>query len=642
MLDGWTWRVAQLGDLFGNAQLWLFAFGFAAAVTVITIRDAMRARPSEAGGARTGISWARAGTGSSTEQPSELRQALGASRSAFLAVAIFSGVINVLMLTGSFYMLEIYDRILPSRSMATLVALSVLVAGLYLVQAGVDLIRARILTRIGASLDEALGPRVFASFVRLPLRTSRRGDGLQPARDLDTVRQFLSGLGPTALFDLPWMPLYLAVIYAFHPILGYAALGGAVILVALTLLTEALTRSPAREAGVAAADRNRLGEASVRNAEVLVAMGLIERMGVRWRQTGRGYIASQQQVSDVASGLGALSKVLRMMLQSGMLALGAYLVIINEATAGVIIAGSILTSRALAPVELAIAHWRGFIAARQSWARLERLLKLLPAQPSPLALPDPSASLAVEGVSVAAPGEQRLIVQDASFALKAGQGLGIIGPSASGKSSLVRAVVGVWMPVRGKVTLDGAALDQWECPALGCHIGYLPQDVELFAGTVAENIARFAPDAEPEAVIAAAKATGVHDMIVSLKDGYETEIGEQGTILSAGQRQRIALARALYGEPFLVVLDEPNSNLDAEGEAALTRAIHGVREHGGIAVVVAHRPSALVALDMVLAIAGGRVQAFGPKDEVLGKVLGTGTTPHVPLKVVQEAGRAES
>jgi PrtD family type I secretion system ABC transporter len=618
-------------------DLWVFGLGFASAVAAVTIWDARR-RPSEnASAPRKKRAPAAAGA---KGQPSELKQSLRSCARAFVGVALFSGVINVLMLTGSFFMLQIYDRVLPSRSVPTLVGMSVLVAVLYLAQAAVDLVRTRVLTRIGASLDESLSARVFAAIVALPLRTSTRGDGLQPVRDLDSVRIFLSGLGPTALFDLPWMPLYLSIIYAFHPVLGHAALAGAVVLVALTLLTEWLTKGPSRQASMIGAARNRLGEGSVRNAEVLTAMGLTGRMGERWREISRDYIARQQHVSDVGGGLGAISRVLRMMLQSGMLGLGAYLVIRQEATAGIIIAGSILTSRALAPVELAIAHWKGFLAARQGWARLEQLLKLVPANNEPMPLPAPRATLTIETVSIAAPGELRPIVQDVSLSLKAGQGLGVIGPSASGKSSLIRAIVGVWQPAQGKVRLDGAALDQWSGTALGRHIGYLPQDVELFAGTVAQNIARFDEDADPQSIVAAAEAAGVHELIAALKDGYETQIGEQGVALSAGQRQRIALARALHGNPFVVVLDEPSSNLDAQGEAALTRAIRGVRERGGIVVVVAHRPNALAALDMVLAMANGRAQAFGPKDEVLGKVLGIAAPMHGALKVVPEAGRS--
>jgi ATP-binding cassette subfamily C protein len=347
-------------------------------------------------------------------------------------------------------------------------------------------------------------------------------------------------------------------------------------------------------------------------------------------------MTSQREASDVVGGLGAIVKVLRMMLQSAVLGVGGYLVINQEASAGVIIAGSILSARALAPVDLAVANWRGFVAARQSWERLTKLLAALPAPQPPMALPNPVNNLVVENASIAPPGTQKIVVQDISFALKSGNGLGIIGPSASGKSSLSRMLVGVWQPVRGKVTLDGAALEQWGPEAMGQHIGYLPQDVELLAGTVAQNISRFDPKPDSKAIIAAAQAAGVHELIVNLPSGYDAQIGEQGSALSAGQQQRVALARALYGDPFLVVLDEPNSNLDAEGEAALTKAILGVRARGGIVVVVAHRPSALGALDHVLVMSLGRAQAFGPKDEVLAKVLRRDAPAGGALKVVSD------
>ena len=345
------------------------------------------------------------------------------------------------------------------------------------------------------------------------------------------------------------------------------------------------------------------------------------RLSAVWSEANARYMDAQRRTADVAGGLGALSKVLRMVLQSAVLGLGAYLVIHQEATSGIIIASSILTSRALAPVELAIANWKGFVAARHSWRRLNELLAALPAEAPPMELPKPAQSLVVEGVAVMPPGGRNVVVQDVSLRLKAGNGLGIIGPSASGKSSLVRSLVGAWAPVRGKIRLDGAALEQWSPERLGRHLGYLPQDVELFAGTVAQNIARFEAEPEARAVIAAAQAAGVHELILRLSEGYETQIGEGGASLSAGQRQRVGLARALYGDPFLVVLDEPNSNLDAEGEEALTQAIIGVRKRGGIVVVVAHRPSALAGVDQVLVMADGRAQAFGPKDEVLAKVL---------------------
>jgi PrtD family type I secretion system ABC transporter len=553
-----------------------------------------------------------------------------------------SCMINLLYLTGSLFMLEVYDRVLPSRSVPTLVGLAILAGGLYIAQGVLDLIRGRILGRVGTSLDEALNARVFDTVVRLPLIVGGRNEGLQPLRDLDNVRSFLGSMGPGAFFDLPWLPFYLAICFAFHVMIGLTALVGAIILVTLTVVTEFLSRAPAREATGLAARRNDLAATSRRNAEVLVAMGMAGRLTRRWSEANQNYLEGNQRASDVTGGLGAIAKVLRMTLQSAVLAVGAYLVIHQEATAGIIIAGSILSARALAPVDLAIAHWKGFVAARQSWHRLNRLLESLPARAVPTLLQSPSSRLSVEAVSIVPPGDQKVIVQDVTFALAAGNGLGVIGPSGSGKSSLVRALVGVWQPVRGKVRIDGAALDQWSPDVLGRHIGYLPQDVELFAGSVAQNICRFDPEARSEAIIAAAEGAGVHQMIIKMRDGYDTQIGEQGAALSAGQAQRVALARALYGDPFLIVLDEPNSNLDTEGDAALTRAVRAARERGAIVVVVAHRPVGIEAVDMLLVLREGRMHAFGPKDTVLGQVLQRVAPPAPAIKVVSEAGVAKS
>src|SRR5882724_2582327 len=576
-------------------------------------------------------------------QRSELAEALSACRGTFIATGLMSGMSNVLMLTSAFFMLEIYDRVLPSRSVPTLVGLVALAAGLYIALGLLDMIRARILVRIGGRLDETLSGRVYETIVRLPLRAGSRNDGLQPLRDLDSVRSFLSGMGPAALFDLPWMPIYLVICFLFHPYIGLAALVGAMILAALTYVTETMTREPTREATGFAMTRNALAEASRRNAEVLTAMGMTGRIAALWSDANTKYLASHRRATDVSGGIGSISKILRMMLQSGVLAVGAYLVIYQMATPGIIIAGSILSARALAPVDLAIANWRGFVGARQSWKRLTDLLALLPAQTAPMALKPPAQSVVVEGVAVVPPGSEKVVVQDASLSLQAGNGLGIIGPSGSGKSSLARMLVGVWRPARGRIRLDGAALDQWSPDSLGKHIGYLPQDVELLAGTVAQNIGRFLMPQDANAVIAAANAAGVHDMIVGLPEGYETQVGESGTALSAGQAQRIALARALYGDPFLVVLDEPNSNLDAEGDEALSRAIMSVRARGGIVVVVAHRPSAIAGVDLLLMMNQGRVQAFGPKDEVLSRVLQRdGAAASRALKVVPEAGAVKS
>ncbi|WP_409566126.1 type I secretion system permease/ATPase, partial [Methylobacterium sp. J-059] len=553
--------------------------------------------------------------------------ALTSCRTAFVGVAVMSGVVNVLYLTGSFFMLEVYDRVIPSRSVPTLIGLMALALTLYAFQGALEAIRSRILARVGAALDEALSGRVFDLVVRAPLKGAAPGDGLLPLRDLDQIRAFLSGTGPSAFFDLPWLPIYLAVCFLFHPLIGVAALCGALFLAAVTWLTDRATRRPAQAATGHGLRRNGLAEAGRRNAEVLAALGMQGRFQARWAGANRDYMDAQQRNADVAGGLGAVSKVFRMALQSGVLALGAWLVIQGQATAGIIIASSILVSRALAPAELAIANWKGFVQARQSWARLSDLLARIPAGQPRHGLPAPSRTLTVEAVTIAPPGSQRPVVGEVSFALKAGQGLGVIGPSASGKSSLIRALIGVWPLLRGKVRLDGAALDQWEPADLGPHLGYLPQEAELFAGTIGENIARFDPAASAEAVIAAAQAAGIHEMVLRLTDGYDTRIGEGGAGLSSGQRQRIGLARALYGDPFLVILDEPNANLDAEGENALTRAILGVRARGGICIVVAHRPSALAALDLVLMMADGRAQAFGPKDEVFKRVLRAAPEP---------------
>jgi ATP-binding cassette, subfamily C, type I secretion system permease/ATPase len=564
---------------------------------------------------------------------SELTTALLSYRKAFLAVALFSGMSNILMLTGAIFMLEVYDRVLPSRSLPTLVALIILAGGLYAALGVLDFIRVRVLGRIGAAIDDAVGDRVYDGLIRLPLKAGERAEGLQSIRDLDNLRSFLSGMGPIALFDLPWIPLYLLICFAFHFLIGLTATFGAIVLCALTVLTEIYTRDPGKHASGLAVVRNGVAESSHRNAEALVAMGMAGSLAARWREINSKYIASQQQTSDIATGFSSLSKVLRMLLQSGVLAVGGYLVINDQATAGVIIASSILSGRALAPVDLAIANWKGFVAARLSWARLNQLLKLFPTYEQRLELEAPCKTLSIEGATCAPPGTQKIVLQDINFALKAGDGLGIIGPSGSGKSCLARLLVGVWQPVRGKIRVDGATHDQWAPDALGRHIGYLPQDVELLNGTITENISRFSKNPPPTLVIAAARAAGVHELIVSLPEGYETQVGQQGACLSAGQAQRIALARALYGNPFLVVLDEPNSNLDAEGDEALRQAILGVKARGGISIVVAHRPAAIAGVDLVLVLNQGRQVEFGSKERILAKVM---QRPEPTLKVVSD------
>lgn len=566
-------------------------------------------------------------------------QFLRRCRRALAGVAALSAMANLLALTGSLYMLQVYDRVLPSRSIPTLVGLTVLMIGLYTAFGVLDLLRGRVMRGLAIRLDRELREPVFQATLRLPLQLGDHKTALQPIRDLDQIRGFLAGPGPIALIDMPWLPFYLALVFLLHPLLGLLATAGAIVLVAFAALTELRSRKPAQSSTAAASTRQSFMEAIHRNAELVRALGLERRMAGRWDAQNEALIAAQRRALSVTSGIGAASRVFRMVLQSALLGLGAYVVIQGEATGGVMIATSVLASRALAPIESAIANWRGFIGARQSRVRLEKVLASLPAETLPLALPAPKRCVTVEELTVAAPGERKAILHGVALTLHAGEGLGVIGPSASGKSTLARALVGAWPAQRGAIRLDGAALDQWDRGGLGRHVGYLPQDIALLEGTIAENIARLEENAPSEAVIAAAMAAGVHEMILKFPEGYGTHVGEGGTALSGGQRQRIALARALYGDPFFVVLDEPNANLDAEGDAALTAAIAGVRARGGIVVVIAHRPAALSAVDRLAVLSAGQLQAFGPKEEVLAKVIqpvGVARMPSTPLPLRQE------
>ena len=537
------------------------------------------------------------------------------------SVFLFSVVINVLYLTGSLFMLQIYDRVIPSRNVPTLIGLIILAVGLYVFQALLDIVRARIFVRVARAFDRSVSPQMFDLLVALPLVAPRVGDGLQPVRDVATIRGFLAGGGPAVLFDLPWLPFFLTLCFMFHFLIGLTATIGACVLVLIALASEVLTRAPVKRSGVFNSRQLGLAGAAFRNAEALASMGMTKAMRERWLAANDELIGSQSHASDVAGGLGAISKAFRFLLQSAVLAVGAYLVINQQATGGIIIASSVLTSRALAPAELVIGQWKGAVAARQSWVRLQALMKARPDRDARLVLPAPTATLDVEELAVRAPGSAKPQVSGVRFKLKSGEAVGIIGPSGSGKSSLARALAGVWQPANGAVRLDGAPVHQWDRERLGAHIGYLPQDVELFAGTVADNIGRLEAPLDSAAVIQAARAAGVHDLILRFEAGYETEVGDQGGLLSKGQRQRVALARALYREPFLVIMDEPNSNLDQEGDEALTDAILGVKARGGIVVVVAHRPNVINAVEHVLVMLDGRMQAFGPKDDVLKRVI---------------------
>ena len=528
--------------------------------------------------------------------------------------------INVLALTSPLFMLQVYDRVLASGSVPTLIGLGVLALCLYSFQALLDILRSRMLLRVGESFDLEHSHQVHDAVIRSPLLSRAPSDGLQSLRDLDGVRSFLQGPGPTAFFDLPWIPVYLALCFLFHFWIGVTAAAGALVLVALTFATSASTRKPVTDATRTNMARNASLDASRRNAEVVHAMGMSRRLHERWQKLNDGYATSNRLAGDLSSGFGIAAKTLRIVLQSAVLAVGAYLVIKQEVSPGVMIAASIMMGRAMAPVDLAISQWKPFLQARQSWRRLLELMARMPTNSEVMPLPAPQSEIRVESIVVVPPGSRKPTVSNVGFSLKRGQALGIIGPSGSGKTTMARSLVGVWLPSHGKVRFDGASIDQWDSVTLGQHIGYLPQSAELFGGSIAENISRFVVDAPPAQILDAARAAGAHDMIVSMEKGYDTQIGEFGSELSAGQRQRIGLARALFGNPFLVVLDEPNANLDADGEQAVVAAIRSIRERGGIAVVIAHRPSAISAVDTILVMEKGIQTAYGPRDEILSKM----------------------
>lgn len=550
-------------------------------------------------------------------------------RRALIGTAIISLVLNLLGLTGPFYMLQVYDRVIPSQSVPTLVALSIFALLLFAFSGLLDVLRVRILARFAGIVDASLTERVFGVIAGAPLKLKLGGDILRPAQDLDQIRLFLAGPGPVTFFDLPWLPVYLAACFFLHPAIGWLATGTLVLLLALNFAASFQTRKPTADQAAELSARNAIGEDASRNAEILVALGMHARAAGRWNEAADAAAEAQRRTGDIAGFYSGLSKTIRQVVQSASLGVGAYLVVEGSLSGGAIIAGSIIVARALAPVEQLVANWRGLLSAQQSWKRLQRAFAAFPQQEERTALPPPSRSLSVEGLYVGPPaGGQRLTVQNVSFRLEAGTVLGIIGPSASGKSSLVRAITGAWPAMRGKVCLDGASLDQWSAEARSRHVGYMPQLSDFFAGTIAENIARLERNADPAAIVAAAKAAGAHDMIVALADGYETRLGAGGESLSAGQRQRVALARALYGDPFLVVLDEPNSNLDAEGEQALAAALRGIKARGGFAIVVAHRDSVLAVLDRLLIMDQGAVKAFGPRDEIINLL----TQPRQPAQ----------
>ncbi len=542
-----------------------------------------------------------------------LERALGSVRGAFLTVGLFSLFINLMMLVAPIYMLQVYDRVLTSQSRDTLLALTGLAVLLIMLSGFVEVARSRLLVRIGADLDAQLRGPLFAS----AFAARHAGNGAsQPLRDLDHLRSFLTGAGIIALFDAPWAPIYLAVIFMFHPVLGMVALSGAIVILLLAIAAEVAVRRPLEAAGRCSLLSSGFIDTMARNREAVRVMGMLGDLERRWTSGHDAAVGWQAVASDRIGIIQALAKSVRMVLQIAILGVGAWLVLDHAMSAGVMVAASIIMGRALAPVEASIAHWRGFVDARQSQRRLEGLLGDVDGAGERTRLPSPEGRLAVQQAGLQLAGCDEPVLQGVSFDLAPGEVLGLIGPSGAGKSSLARLVVGAAAPTIGSVRLDGAEISDWPDEEVGPFIGYLPQEVELLDGTVAQNICRFG-ELDSEKVVGAARLAGAHDLILAMPDGYETAIGEGGRRLSGGQRQRIGLARAVYAPARLIVLDEPNANLDSAGETALRNAIAALKVAGRTVVIITHKPSLLAEADKMLVLRDGRMDAFGARDEVL-------------------------
>ncbi|WP_147110849.1 type I secretion system permease/ATPase [Tateyamaria sp. syn59] len=550
----------------------------------------------------------------------ELRAARSKSRGLYWAVGLFSLFANLLMLTGPMYMLQVYDRVLGSRSEETLIALSLLVVFLYGIMGILDFTRGRIMARVGARFQNDLDRRVFDAVVRKSAVApdQRTQTGLA---DLESVQRFMTSPVLMAFFDLPWTPIFIAAIFMFHPWLGFLALAGGTLLIVIALINQLLSRRPQQKAGQAGHAASAMSDQLRIEAEMVQAMGMRDAAFDRW-QKARGLALDEQiKATDVGGGFTSLTKTLRLFLQSAMLGLGAYLVLRNEMTPGAMIAGSILLGRALAPIELMLTQWPVVQRAIKGWNAMAELLGTVSKEPTRTALPKPKARLVAKSLTVVPPGEQSAALRGLNFDLPPGHAMGVIGPSGAGKSTLARCLTGVWRPAGGSIRLDAAALDQYAPEVLGMHIGYLPQRVQLFDGTIAENIARLAAQPDDQKVVAAAQKADAHKMILELPEGYDTRINAGQQRLSGGQIQRIGLARALYDDPVILVLDEPNSNLDNEGTMALNQAIRGAKADGRSVIIMAHRPAAIQECDLLLVIDGGVRTAFGPKDEVLKSMV---------------------
>ncbi|GAA6208962.1 type I secretion system permease/ATPase [Cognatishimia sp. WU-CL00825] len=550
----------------------------------------------------------------------ELRAARRESRALYWAVAIFSAFANLLMLTGPLYMLQVYDRVLSSRSVETLIALTLLVAFLYGVMGILDFTRSRVLSRIGARFQSRLDKRVFDAVVA---RSSKGNDEYAQTgmADLEAIQRFISSPAPNAFFDLPWTPVFLIGISIFHPWLGYLAISGGLILVLMSFMNQSFSSGPLTQANMSTHRASILGEQLRSESEMVQSLGMQGNAFERW-QVARGKSMHEQlAATDVGSGFGSLTKTFRLFLQSAMLGLGAYLSLLGHLSPGAMIAGSILLGRALAPIEMAIGQWSMIQRAQRGWWNLAHLLTAAPKDPPRTKLPVPRAKLDVQSMTIIPPGQSTASLRMVNFSIKPGQALGVIGPSGAGKSTLARAITGSWQPAGGKVRLDSAALEQYEPSDLGNYIGYLPQRVQLFEGTIAENIARLSPNPDAAKIVQAARKADAHDMILKLPDGYETPVSATTGRLSGGQIQRIGLARALYSDPVLLVLDEPNSNLDNMGAEALNKAIRHMKAAQKSVIIMAHRPAAIRECDLLLMLENGSVKAFGPRDEVLKKVV---------------------
>ena len=546
----------------------------------------------------------------------EMLAALTAYKRAFFNIGLFSAVINLLMLAPALYMLQVYDRVLASGNQMTLLMLTLMILGLFGLMGALEWVRSQVVIRLGTQMDMRLNQRVYDAAFEAQLRTGSPA-AAQALNDLTSLRQFATGNALFAFFDAPWFPVYLFVIFMFSPWLGLLALGGAVLLMILAWVNQRVSQAPLKAASELSVQATQQASAHLRNAEAIEAMGMLDTLRGRWLAQHTAFLAQQNLASEKTATVSAWSKGVRLALQSLVLGLGALLAVQGQITAGMMIAGSILMGRVLSPIDQLIGVWKQWSSARLAYQRLEALLHSYPARAQRMALPAPRGELAVEQLSASAPGTRRATLANLSFTLPAGQVLGVIGPSGCGKSTLARLLIGVWQPLAGKVRLDGAELSQWDKHQLGPHLGYLPQDIQLFAGTIAQNIARFA-EVDADKVLAAAQLAGVHQLILQLPEGYETRLGEGGAGLSGGQKQRIGLARALYGLPAVIVLDEPNSNLDEAGEQALLQAIAQLKQHKRTLILITHKPNVLTLTDQLLILREGQLQAFGPTTKVLG------------------------